>query len=359
MGFVADDAFSKLQLQVSLFAEKQLRLLLETKHLYQKVSIQPDEILARLTPPDTSSTVSGLVPVVDEKNEFKRLAANFLRKSLIITERVLFEGIPPHPQRCLVVGNVKLFCKKCEGREAFRPIGFSDVTQSLRVKYEEQVVSGIPNLEISFPVTFQLFVLIFQCQVCQGIPETFLVKRDGMDLFLEGRSPIEHVELPKFIPKEEQKWFRDALIAFQSGKILAAIFYLRTFVEQFARRVTNTQNDKKTGEIILSAYARTIPENIRGTMPSLAEWYEKLSEALHGAKEDSELFEAAREKIDNHFDIRRVHKLDSKVAADTKKKENKTPAGSSGEGEHRFRREAERHSGAKVNSSRSEATLTW
>src|SRR5258708_18421627 len=31
----------------------------------------------------------------------------------------------------------------------------------------------------------------------------------------------------------------------------------------------------------------------------------------------------------------------------------------SGEGEHRFRREAERHSGAKVNSSRSVATLAW
>ena len=33
--------------------------------------------------------------------------------------------------------------------------------------------------------------------------------------------------------------------------------------------------------------------------------------------------------------------------------------GYSGEGEHRFRREGERHSGAKVNSSRSEATLAW
>jgi len=34
-------------------------------------------------------------------------------------------------------------------------------------------------------------------------------------------------------------------------------------------------------------------------------------------------------------------------------------SGYSGEGEHRFRREAERHSGAKVNSSRSVATLVW
>jgi hypothetical protein len=33
--------------------------------------------------------------------------------------------------------------------------------------------------------------------------------------------------------------------------------------------------------------------------------------------------------------------------------------GYSGEGEHRFRREGERHSGVKVNSSRSEATLAW
>jgi hypothetical protein len=37
----------------------------------------------------------------------------------------------------------------------------------------------------------------------------------------------------------------------------------------------------------------------------------------------------------------------------------RSTGGYSGEGEHRFRREAERHSGAKVNSSRSEATLAW
>jgi hypothetical protein len=37
--------------------------------------------------------------------------------------------------------------------------------------------------------------------------------------------------------------------------------------------------------------------------------------------------------------------------------ERRHPNGYAGEGEHRFRREAERRSGAKVNSSRSEATL--
>jgi len=49
---------------------------------------------------------------------------------------------------------------------------------------------------------------------------------------------------------------------------------------------------------------------LRDTMPSLGEWYDKVSEALHGAKEDAKLFEAAKERIEKHFDIRRVHDLD-------------------------------------------------
>jgi hypothetical protein len=134
-----------------------------------------------------------------------------------------------------------------------------------------------------------------------------------MDLVVEGRSPIEHVELPNFIPKEEKKWFRDALIAFQTGKVLAALFYLRTFIEQFGRRKTNLKDQRKTGDEIMTAYAATLPPNLRDTMPSLGEWYDKVSEALHGAKEDSELFEAARGQIEKHFDIRRVHDLDSKT----------------------------------------------
>jgi hypothetical protein len=140
------------------------------------------------------------------------------------------------------------------------------------------------------------------------------VKREGTDLFLEGRSPIEHVELPKFIPKDDLKWFRDAVIAFQTGKVLAALFYLRTFIEQFARRKTNTLGDKKTGDEIMSAYADTLPKNLRDTMPSLAEWYDKLSAALHTATEDSALFDAAREKLEEHFEIRRVHKLDASAS---------------------------------------------
>jgi hypothetical protein len=92
------------------------------------------------------------------------------------------------------------------------------------------------------------------------------------------------------------------------GKILAALFYLRTFIEQFARRVTGTTG-KETGDVIMERYSATLPANQRNMMPSLREWYGKLSEALHEAREDENLLEAALEAIENHFDIRRVHKI--------------------------------------------------
>jgi len=63
----------------------------------------------------------------------------------------------------------------------------------------------------------------------------------------------------------------------------------------------------------MSMYADTIPQNLRDTMPSLAEWYGKLSAAIHTATEDAALFESARERIEEHFDIRRIHKLDESL----------------------------------------------
>ena len=49
---------------------------------------------------------------------------------------------------------------------------------------------------------------------------------------------MEYLELPLHVPRPESHLFRYAIIASQSGKHLASVFYLRSFVEQFARRVT-------------------------------------------------------------------------------------------------------------------------
>lgn len=102
--------------------------------------------------------------------------------------------------------------------------------------------------------------------------------------------------VPIYIPKPEQPLYRDAVIAIHAGKTLAALFYLRTFIEQFARRQTLPKG-RLTGDELMNAYIETLPKEHRDHMPSLGEWYGKLSEALHAAREDAELFEKGNIEI--------------------------------------------------------------
>jgi len=136
----------------------------------------------------------------------------------------------------------------------------------------------------------------------------FLVRRKSWKLILEGRSPIEHVELPNFIPEKESGYYSNALLAFNSGKILAGLFYLRTFVEQFARRVTG-MTGRATGDEILDTYYGNLPSPTKDQMPSLREWYENLSVPIHTGTDDVAVFNAAKEAIDKHFEIRKVFNL--------------------------------------------------
>lgn len=285
--------FDDVSRQFATYAGDKFRKLLETKHLYQKQPLAIREFI-------TLYSITAGVPEIENKIKEKI----FLEENPTFTNSNLRFTIP--------ITNIKIVCDSCGGREAFRPIWFADITEQLLTKRRTEKQLEVQTFRIKFPQDFQLWVLVYQCQACENIPNAFLVKRAGTDLFIEGRSPIEQIELPKFIPREEQKWFRDAVIAYQTAKILAGLFYLRTFIEQFARRKTGTVGDRMTGDEILSAYAGMLPDTLRDTMPSLKEWYDRLSEAIHGAKEDAVLFESARQNIEKHFDVRRVHDLDSK-----------------------------------------------
>lgn len=119
---------------------------------------------------------------------------------------------------------------------------------------------------------------------------------------------MERVQIPKYIPKDEARIYRDAIVASQAGKPLAALFYLRSCIEQFARRQTGIVG-RVTGEQIMTAYAQTLPPQHRDSMPSLGEWYDKLSDPIHAARDDTAVFEQALDKIEQHFDIRRVFKI--------------------------------------------------
>jgi len=200
----------------------------------------------------------------------------------------------------LLLKNATLFCRECDRREAFRPIWYKDVSAELRQLPQPELVRHLP-----IPPALQDFALVYQCQACEGVPEILIVRREGWSLRLNGRSPMASVEIAAYIPKKERDFLRDAIIAHGSGKTLAGLFYLRTFIEQFGRRVTGISG-KKTGDEILSEYSKTLPANVRDSMPSLAEWYEKLSIALHTANPDEALFKDAQEKIEKHCEIRKA-----------------------------------------------------
>jgi hypothetical protein len=104
-------------------------------------------------------------------------------------------------------------------------------------------------------VAVQIFFLAYECQSCKSFPEVFMIRREKMKLTPSGRTPIEKVEIPKFIPKAQREFFSDAIIAFNSGQILAGKFLLRTFVEQYVRDFMNAKPPK-----IQMSYLRNIAQ---------------------------------------------------------------------------------------------------
>jgi len=293
------DLHEELIRAISREAGKKLKMLLEERHIYQHVTIDAKTLIANWAAQARAAS-SGVL--TDEK-EFDDAQFIVGTTQALLAER---GGNPSGtPVLSLIIENPKLFCSKCGSSEVFRPVWFHDLTNELR-REQRFGSTSIPTMNV--PANFQLITILLQCQRCMGKAEAMLVRREQWKLSLHGRSPMEQVDVPKFVPKEEAHLYRDALIAAHGGKTLAALFYLRVFIEQFARRVTG-QTERRYGFELMDEYGKTIPEAHRGTMPSLRGWYDKLSEPIHAAKEDEKLFEAAKEAISQHFEIRKVFKI--------------------------------------------------
>jgi hypothetical protein len=283
---------------ISREAGQRLKELLEKKHIYQQVTIDAKSLISAWAT-KARTLASGNV---DEK-EFDDAQFIVGTTQALLAER----GSSPKgtPVLTLLIENPKLFCSKCGSSEVFRPVWFHDLTNELR-KERRFGHSSEPAGDV--PGNFQLISILLQCQRCMGEPEAVLVRREKWKLGLHGRSPMEYVDVPKYIPKEEVDYFRDALIASHGGKPLAGLFYLRTFMELFARRVTG-ETGRRYGDEVMEAYYASLPPANRDSMPNFKEWYGKLSEPIHTGKVNDTLFEEARDAIERHLDMRRVFRI--------------------------------------------------
>ncbi len=282
----------------------QIRLLLEEKHLYQKVKIDRIEEFRRealrRVPKEARGSVASRI-----ETELQHLLS---LTSGGFPTRVSMEG-GPKLVLCLNLPIVRLFCHTCKRKEPFGPVWYQDATnEMLKLRRDEKIGR---NFDVS---NIRLYFFAYQCQYCEGAPEGFLVRKTGWMFSLDGRSPMEHIELPKYIPENEAGLFRDSMIGWYAGKKLAAVFYLRCFIEQFARRQTAMTKARKTGDEIMDAYAQVLPEDKRSHLPSLKHWYDSLSEPMHAADEDAaeKLFDEARQEIEHHFELRQAFRIPEK-----------------------------------------------
>lgn len=184
--------------------------------------------------------------------------------------------------------DVKTFCRKCDRLEPFNFVGATILAQG-----------GVTTT----------FTLSYVCQSCKDLAEVFLIRREGARIRLCGRAPMEAVQVPPVVPKAVERFYSAAVVAYQSGQHLPAVFMLRTVLEQWARHKVGSR-DEDTRDDVIERYMASVPTVINEKFPSVRGIYSDLSAAIHSADASEALYVDASARLIKHFDARRVFELD-------------------------------------------------
>jgi len=198
----------------------------------------------------------------------------------------------------LSLPTIKLFCSTCNRNETFNTLEprTDSILNHTTAKHKSEIK------------TQQVLVLEYECQYCKGLPSVFMIRRDGMKISLEGRSPIEYVEVPKVIPKGQAKYFSGAIVAHNSGQTLAGLFLLRTFIEQYVRNVAADPASYVVDDLF-KKYMETLPQDFKDRFTSLYKIYTDLSAAIHNADASEDLFDQTITDLKEHFEAKRLYKI--------------------------------------------------
>jgi hypothetical protein len=268
------------------------RTLLETKHLYQSVAIDEESARARFLPlveakikdHGMKTGAYGLSPAV----------VSWILSSDMMMIVGAMNSSEAKPHFIFNPPHVKMFCRTCDRIEPFNL-----VTAQSDIDLQKFRPAGYKQE--------QVYTLTYLCQGCKQFPEVVLVRRTGGKLTLSGKTPMEYVGVPAAIPKEIDRFYSGAVIAFQSGQPLAALFMLRTAHEQWARRWAISA-DK--ADQALDKYMASLPNDFKDRFPSFKEMYGQLSADIHAATGSETLFNDISTKFIEHFEARRLYKLE-------------------------------------------------
>jgi hypothetical protein len=296
--------------RLALLASNAIKELLSHKHLYQSVTLDLKFLDEAAEAQYKAAIRHAMAPSLTQKKPNTAQPQN-IRASLEgychLQWFLFLPGQTAPPLACRTAGGleppivqlptIKTVCSNqgCGDRGPFNPVG--------------QVTGDSGGV-----ASHQTFFVTYQCQNCKGPNVQFLIRRLGAKVTLCGRDPFEEIQVPQVIPKEQAKYLRDALIAHNSGQTLAGIFSMRVFVEQFWKSIETVAREvegkiRPTGDDLGSAYKATLPNSFKERFPTLSEVYELLSDAMHAARADSELFLECYGKVIEHFEARRLFKI--------------------------------------------------
>lgn len=281
--------------------ENSIQELLNTKHLYQNINISF---------PDSESVYKEIAPELAAARFDLKTIKPFYDQLFQITNEVAWGIINPNrrlssfftggqgmryvPSIEISPKTIKCFCHNCDEIEPYNFVFGGDVIHD----------------PIDDPQNVQVFALAYECQGCKSYPEVFLVRRKGTKIILSGRSPIEQVIVAKQIPKSHKEYISNAMIAYNSGVILAGIFYLRVFIEQYIRSKSKIPNNSNI-ESLFEEYSSGLPDAFKSSFPSLKSIYEDLSNSIHSADPSIAVFELSLEKIEHHFEGKKAFRIDN------------------------------------------------
>lgn len=284
------------------------RELLEHKHLYQNhiVSFPEFDTVLKGLEPSFALLLEGSTTsppfdfakecreIYESKTELEwRIENPFGRKDIGFVADPSQLGKPVHSVG-FTPPTIKSFCHVCQSVEPYNFEHGIDLLEEFR---------GIEQR--GTPITEQVFVIAYQCQACKALPEVFMVRRHGIKLTLSGRTPMEQVVVPRFLPKPQSEFFSDAVVAYNSGQVLAGNFLLRVFIEQYVRSFCADPLSQDI-DALFTEYGAQLPEDFKQRFPSLRHIYNLLSDDIHRATASEETFVRSKDDLETHFEAKRL-----------------------------------------------------
>ena len=281
--------------------EAAMRELIQEKLLYQKITVNLDELESALTKAGVKTDPAKIAALQNEvskrpwKLETHHMGDDPQHAEIYRYARVGGQAVgTPLEEMNLhfYAPSVQLLCRQCKGQTTFI---------ALQGSHERRL--GYP-----FPRTIQrgaehVYTMFYRCESCRELMHAALIRREGLRLHLCGFAPRREQVPERSVPKELEKILIDASNAVAEGDLFAGFYHLRTMLEYYLKlRMSIPLDLQVRGEDLVTKHYDSLPPDLRSTLPSLTTAYGALSKNLHSRTGEVADYHALLEIVCDHIE---------------------------------------------------------